>query len=89
LNVHSYWRLLIVAVPAVGLWFGYRWAWWGGLAIALVWTILSIGALSVFVLGAHRDPQRLTFARIAARDVLLIGAALILLLLPSSRNAIR
>jgi hypothetical protein len=89
LSVHSYWRLLIVVVPAIGLWFGYRWAWWGGLVIALVMTILDVGALSMFLLGgAHRDPQRVVFVRIAAGDLLLMGPALILLLLRSSRTAI-
>jgi hypothetical protein len=51
---------------------------------------LDIGALSMFLAGgAHRHSERVGFVRAAGIDLLLTGVAMVLLLLHSSRAAVR
>ena len=77
-------------VLAAGLWSRARWAWWASVLIAGVLTLGTALAVTMIRLGGgFSGPHAPVFARAAAAALALDFAALVLLLLPPTRRALR
>ena len=82
-------RALGTGLVALGLWRGARWAWWLAVLLGGLWFVAGVvGLAAVFATGsAGALPSRMWwFAPVALS---LLGGALGLLFLPTSREAFR
>ena len=80
-------RLAGCALVAWGLLRGERWAWWLGLALALLWLAAAAATMAVLDRGDVHWLQPSAAQLFLAAGTLSLGLAVALLLTPSARRA--
>lgn len=92
-RVHAFPRLLLrvasCGLIAYALMQRLRWGWWGGVVFGGFWALIDAYLVLMIARNGAWDRLGATMPLFMAGTVVVLGAAVVLLLLPASRHAFR